>query len=190
MLRECEEQHYLPEMEIAQVKAMSIEYAEKHEQAFKARFPEKDLVKCMLYLDPCNQKPPFSEIQKLSAKFTKHIDSSKVEMEYTLYCKDDAVKTLFNSNRCGSHVIKLWCLLLKSSESDLSDLERFSLLLLTLSPDTCCCERRFSHMNSIKTSTRNHFENCWVDACLRIATSRTSTKDFDLAAVVRYIKKH
>ncbi|XP_044850693.1 uncharacterized protein LOC123353563 [Mauremys mutica] len=61
MLREYGEQHYLPETEIACVKATLIEYGKKLEQAFKARFPEKDLVKCMLYLDPCKQKPPLNK---------------------------------------------------------------------------------------------------------------------------------
>ncbi|CAM2095679.1 unnamed protein product [Caretta caretta] len=93
MLRECGEQHYLPETEIAQVKATFIEYAKKLEQAFKARFPEMHAL-----LGPLQPKATTLRNSKISAKFTKHIDSSKLEMQYTLYCKDDVVKILFNSD--------------------------------------------------------------------------------------------
>ncbi|MGH0122111.1 UNVERIFIED_CONTAM: hypothetical protein FKN15_013030 [Acipenser sinensis] len=164
ILRECEKQHYLPETE---VKATFIEYAKKLEQAFKSRFPEKELVKCMLYLDPCNQKPSVSEIQKLAARFIKH-------------CGSDGWAVASDQKKAEQRNKK------SSSEDEYSELARLSLILLTLSPDTCCCERGFSHMNSIKTSTRNRLVNCRVDACLRIATATTSTEDFDVAAAARH----
>lgn len=93
----------------------------KHlKKLLKSSFPESNLVKCMLFLNPCNVKPPLCDMKKNFDKFSNHINSKEIEKEYTiytihyiLYFEDDAVKTLFTTDHLSSNIVKLWSTLYK-----------------------------------------------------------------------------
>ncbi|MGH0134792.1 UNVERIFIED_CONTAM: hypothetical protein FKN15_064545 [Acipenser sinensis] len=56
----------------------------------------------MLFLDLLNPKPDITELSKIGQRFSKHLCVSELESQYSVFCKDDAVKTLFKSDRCSN----------------------------------------------------------------------------------------
>ena len=179
-IAECKNQHHLSDSEMMKFNTTLINYAKRLQIAFQTRFPERELVRQMSFIDPLNPRPAETDMRNIAQRFSRHTSVPALLSQYQIYCEDDGIKTLLLSDRCKSDVVKFWCHLFENSD-EYSELSKLAILLLTLSPDTCSCERGFSHMNGIKTQTRNRLGECRVDACLRIATSKYTVANFPVS---------
>ena len=122
-------------------------------ESISKRFPEcKFIAQDCSFLDPKRRKNSSVNITAVIDRFNDgFMDDQLIRQQYGLYRHDDDVDYIFQEN--DSNTVWFWCDLFMNYPT-YKELSKLSILILTLSPNTCDCERGFSVLNFVKNEYR------------------------------------
>ena len=110
------------------------------------------------------------------------MDGQLVARQYGQYRHEDDVDFILQEN--DVNVVSFWCDLFLNY-SGCKELSKLSVLLLSLSPNTCDCERGFSVLNFVKNEYRCKLTSENVNACIAVGMERRTVDDFPFVKFVK-----
>jgi hypothetical protein len=159
------------------------------------RFPERDLIISMCsFINPTRRKNRVIDIRSLLARFDNHyFDCDVVERSYHEY-RNDELDYLFEDSYKDADetngekvddVVGFWCDLYQNFD-DYKELSKLAILIMTLTPDTCECERGVSAMNYVKNDLRTALTDTTLNACMAVALAERTMREFPFVRVLDY----
>lgn len=124
------------------------------------------------------------EINELAQYFSEILtneESKKMGEEWT------ALKVKVNHFRCNNKrasCIEIYTSVLRNCTEDIKNISLLIEIMFCMSPSTAVCERGFSTMNRIKTSTRNSLGSETLNDLMRIAIDGPSIDLFDPSSAI------
>ena len=150
------------------------------------RFPEANFIMTTCsFLSPPRRKHQIVNVQAVIERFdNKYFDFDAVERGYHSYRNDDLLDYLYDEKyrkesggEAVDNVVGFWCDLYQNFP-EYKELAKLAILLLTLTPDTCECERGFSVMNHVKNELRTAMTDTTLNACMAVGLEKRSLNDF------------
>lgn len=123
------------------------------------RFPERNFIAgTYVFVCPPRRKHQLVDIRSITQRFdNKYFDHDAIERGYHSYRNDDLLDFLFEEKyKAGTgddndDYVGFWCDLFLNCP-EYKELSRLAILILTIAPDICECEREFSTMNLSRMS--------------------------------------
>ena len=153
-------------------------------QSLNKRFPEcQFIVQDCSILDPRRRENSSANITAVIDRFNNgFMDGQLVARQYGQYMHEDDVDFILQEN--DVNVVSFWCDLFLNY-SGCKELSKLSVLLLSLSPNTCDCERGFSVLNFVKNEYRCKLTSENVNACIAVGMERRTVDDFPFVKFVK-----
>ena len=141
------------------------------------RFPESAFIcQSCTFLDPRRLRQTGSNIASVIDRFNNDFfDSGLICQQYTRFRNDDDLGFIFEEN--DNDITSFWCDIY-CNFSEYKELSKLSILILTLSPNTCDCERGFSTLNYVKNEYRSKLTNQNLNACMAVGLEERSVSSF------------
>lgn len=154
-------------------------------RSLHVRFPERSfIVSTCNFLSPPRRKHQIVNIQALIERFDNHyFDHDAIERGYHSYRNDDLLDFLYedkysaNTNGDSDNIVGFWCELY-CNFPEYKELSKLAILIMTITPDTCECERGFSTMNFVKNELRTAMTTETLNACMAVGLEERSMDDF------------
>ena len=147
-------------------------------QAIDTRFPEMDFVTgyCS-FVDPTRRRQ-LHQLHPVVERFNKNklFDADACLQQACRYRHDDLLDFVFYEEN-SKNPIAFWCDLYKNHE-EYKELSLLSLLILTLSPDSCECERGFSTLTHVKNDLRSCLSYNNLNSSMAVALEERSVFEF------------
>lgn len=139
------------------------------------------------FINPIRRKNRVIDIRCLLDRFDNHyFDCDLIERSYHSYRNDDLLDYLFEDLYKGADradeesvddLVGFWCDLYRNF-ADYRELSKLVTLIMTLTPDTCECERGVSTMNYVKNDVRTALTEKTLNACMAVALDRRTVREF------------
>ena len=158
-------------------------------KSLEQRFPEANfIITTCSFLFPPRRKHQIISIQAVLERFdNKFFDFNAEERGYHSYRNVDLLDYLYeekyheqhssSGGESGGNVVGFRCDLYQNFP-DYRELAKLAILLMTITPDTCECERGFSVMNYVKNELRTAMTETTLNACMAVGLEKRSLNQF------------
>ena len=140
------------------------------------RFPEANFIlSTCTFISPPHRKHQIIDMQAIVDRFdNKYFDYNAVERAYHSYRNDDLIDILYEdkyklalSGDTTGDLVGFWCDLYQNFP-EYKELSKLAILIMTITPNTCDCERGFSCMNYVKNELRTAMTETTLNACMAV----------------------
>ena len=139
------------------------------------------------FISPLRRKHQIVDIQAIVNQFdNNYFDYNAVERGYHSYRNDDLLDFLYEVKYKLAHtaegdvtddIVGFWCDLYQNFP-EYKELSKLAILIMTITPDTCECERGLSSMNYVKNELRTAMSEKTLNACMAVGLEKRSVNDF------------
>ena len=160
------------------------------QKAYTFDFLREILLLAHVSVCPPRRKHQLVDICAITQRFdNKYFDYDVIERGYHSYRNDDLLDFLFEEKyKAGTgddndNYVGFWCDLFLNCP-EYKELSRLAILILTIAPDTCECERGFSTMNFVKNELRTAMTKTTLNACMAVGLEQRSVDNFPFSLIL------
>lgn len=187
---EVQDNSDLPILEQKKVLLNCRAYLVEVAKSLHVRFPEKSFIaSTCAFVCPPRRKYQIVNIHSIVQRFdNNYFDHDAIERGYHSYRNDDLLDYLFqekykSANEESDNYVGFWSDL-HSNFPEYKELSKLAILVLTIAPDTCKCERGFSTMNFVKNELRTAMTNATLNACMAVGLEQRHINEFPFSSIL------